>query len=226
MEHAFGIDPTSLSREHPITFPALEGQLEGLWRPPAPGKSPRGVVVVAHPHPAYQGTMMNKVVFHLARVFNHDFEFASLRFNFRGVGGSSGTYDEGRGEVEDVRAAWMEARRRIPRGALLAAGFSFGSAMTLYATVQAPPDQRPTALALVGIPLRLFDLPTPHYPLPLAAVHGELDQFTSPEKVFDYLSLWPAPTHVHIEPDADHFLDGHLPTAMGFLSRSLRPTLA
>ncbi len=81
-----------------------------------------------------------------------------LRFNFRGVGASEGDYDEGRGEVEDLLAAWSAAEKRAGPGLLVAAGFSFGAAMTLLAVAaRARAGARlPDALALAGVPLRLF----------------------------------------------------------------------
>ncbi len=158
----FGLNPKAMSPEVPITFSGPAGTLEGLWRPPRPGAALRGLVVVAHPHPAFGGTMMNKVVFHTARVLNHDLDLAALRFNFRGVGKSAGRYDEGRGEVDDVLAAWAEARRREPGSLpLVAAGFSFGSGMTLAATAR-PAEAgapQPAVLVLIGLPVRLFSPP-------------------------------------------------------------------
>jgi len=221
----FDLDPTTLSREEPIVFPGPAGRLQGLYRPSPPETAARGTVVVAHPHPAYGGTMLNKVVFHIARVLNHDLHLAALRFNFRGVGSSEGTYDEGRGEVEDLRAAWKEARRRTPDGVLVAAGFSFGAAMTLRLAARAEP-LRPDALALVGLPFRLFPPPRP-FPtaIPAVVAHGAADQFTPPETVREYLDEWPAPHAFEVIPEADHFLTGQLPRATRFLSESLRARL-
>lgn len=163
--------------------------------------------------------MLNKVVFHMARGLHHDLVLASLRFNFRGVGRSDGRYEEGRGEVEDVLAAWREARRRVPHGPLVGAGFSFGAAMSLLAAAR---SDLPDALALVGIPLRMFSPPSgvPR-PVPLAAVHGEEDQFTPPGSVARYLDQWPGKHAFHVVPGADHFLEGHIPEAVSFLARTL-----
>jgi uncharacterized protein len=220
----FEIDPSNLSRETPIRFPGPAGELEGLWRPVRPDRIPRGVVVVAHPLPTHGGTMLNKVVFHTARVLHHDLDLSSLRFNFRGTGESEGTFDNGRGELEDVRAAWAEARRRVTEGVLVAAGFSFGAAMTLKAVIRASEDQDrvPDALAVLGLPLRRFPMPEP-FPVavPIAAVHGELDGFTPPEEVGELLESWPAPHMFRVEPGADHFLEGSLVSAMRFLSHTL-----
>ena len=220
----FEIDPSNLSRETPIRFPGPAGELEGLWRPVRPDRIPRGVVVVAHPLPTHGGTMLNKVVFHTARVLHHDLDLSSLRFNFRGTGESEGTFDNGRGEPEDVRAAWAEARRRMSQGVMVAAGFSFGAAMTLKAAAQAFEDRvpLPDALAVLGLPLEHYALPQPFpVPLPIAAVHGEMDTFTPPEAVGEFLEGWPGPKAFRVEPGADHFLEGSLVSAIGFLSHTL-----
>lgn len=219
--HPFPVDPTRLSREEPIRFPGPEGELEGLWRPAPPGAPSRGVAVVAHPHPAYGGTMHNKVVFHTARMLNHELRFATLRFNFRSVGESRGAYDGGRGEREDVIAAWNEARRRIAEGPAVAAGFSFGAAMSLLAALE-PRAPRPDAFALLGVPLRLFPPPEP-YPaaIPAAAVHGGEDEYTPAARVRALLASWPAPTAFHVVPGTDHFFAGRLPDATGFLTAAL-----
>jgi alpha/beta superfamily hydrolase len=226
--HRFNLDPKSLSREEPMLLAGPVGALEGRWRPPRADRAPRGVVVVAHPHPVYGGTMQNKVVFHLARVLGHDMDLAALRFNVRGVGASEGHHDEGRGEVEDLLSAWSAAEKRAGTGLLVAAGFSFGAAMTLLAaTARAQADARvPDALALAGVPLRLFSahesIPDS---LPLAVVHGERDQFTPPEEVGRWLENRSGPTAFHVVRGADHFFEGCLPEATGFLSDNLRKWL-
>ena len=228
MSQSFSLDPRQLSREETIIFPGPAGRLEGRWRPAMATGNTRGAVVVAHPHPAHGGSLLNKVVFHLARVLNHDLACASLRFNFRGVGTSEGEYDEGRGEAADVEAAWAEARRRVPDKPLIGAGFSFGAAMTLFATAAQDPvaGKLPRALAVIGMPLKLFSLPTP-FPaaVPIAAVHGGNDEYTPPEAVRRYLAAWPAPTALHIEDGADHFLEGRIPSATSHLSDHLRQWL-
>src|SRR5471030_4201 len=78
------------------------GGLEALLRVPA---EPRGAAVVAHPHPLHGGTMHTKVVHRAAKLLADRFQLLTLRFNFRGVGASAGTHDDGRGEVEDLVAA-------------------------------------------------------------------------------------------------------------------------
>jgi alpha/beta superfamily hydrolase len=220
----YPVDPTIMKPEQAFALAGPGGTLEARWRPARGDAKTAGVVVVAHPHPAQGGTMLNKVVFHTARVLNHDLDFASLRFNFRGVGASAGQYDEGRGEVDDLLAAWAEAERRVPGGSVVAAGFSFGAAMTLRATARRAEDKAPlpAALALIGLPTLSFRPPAVLASVPVAAVHGEHDQFTPPEEVGRYLEQWPGPTAFHMVRGADHFLGDGLPEALGFLSRSLK----
>jgi alpha/beta superfamily hydrolase len=224
LSESFSLDPHQLSREETIIFSGPAGRLEGRWRPAMASVQTRGAVVVAHPHPAHGGSLQSKVVFHLARVLNHDLGCASLRFNFRGVGTSEGEYDEGRGEAADVEAAWAEARRRVPDKPLIGAGFSFGAAMTLFATAAQDPvaGKLPRALAVIGIPLKLFSLPSP-FPaaVPIAAVHGGNDEYTPPDAVRRYLSVWPAPTALHVEDGAGHFLEERISQATSYLSEHL-----
>ncbi|MCI0749663.1 MAG: hypothetical protein L0Y32_03830 [Nevskiales bacterium] len=103
--------------------------------PPEPAK---GFAVVCHPHPLQGGALSNKVTYALAAAALKC-GLIAVRFNFRGVGKSTGSYDEGRGETEDALAvvAWM--RERLPQAGLLLAGFSFGAWIALKAAVRAQP---------------------------------------------------------------------------------------
>ena len=96
-----------------------------------------GVAVVCHPHPLYGGNLSNKVVHTLARAFN-ELGMAALRFNYRGVGASAGTYDEGNGETLDALAALDWANARWPGTPSFVAGFSFGGAVAIRAARQRP----------------------------------------------------------------------------------------
>jgi len=97
--------------------------------------------VVCHPHPLYGGTMDNKVVYTVARALEQ-LGAPAIRFNFRGVGASAGSYDEGRGETADALAVIAYGRRRWPHAALWLAGFSFGGAVAVGAAARAAPHRR------------------------------------------------------------------------------------
>jgi len=122
------------------------GRLEAVLNLGAPAAS--YAAVICHPHPMFGGTLHNKVVFHTMRALNH-FGFPALRFNFRGAGLSQGKHDDGRGEVEDVRAAldWLDGEYHLP---MILAGFSFGAAVGLQA---ACPDRRVKAAIALGLPV-------------------------------------------------------------------------
>src|SRR5262245_9615621 len=106
-----------------LFLPAPHGQLEALLSVPA--EAPRFSALICHPHPLYGGTLHNKVVYHSGKALSA-LGGVVLRFNFRGVGSSTGRYDEGRGETEDVRAA-LDYLCEHHSGPYLLAGFSFGS---------------------------------------------------------------------------------------------------
>src|SRR3954447_6700062 len=117
----------------------------------APAGAPRGLAVVCHPHPQFGGTMDNKVVQTLARALLQ-LGWHSVRFNFRGIGASAGTWDEGRGEVDDALAvvAAFRAEAGASPGPLLLAGFSFGGYVAAEAANRLPDGEKPERLVLVG----------------------------------------------------------------------------
>ncbi|MFP3948321.1 MAG: alpha/beta hydrolase, partial [Longimicrobiales bacterium] len=127
------------------------GHLEATIR--EPDGTPRGAAVVCHPHPQHGGTMHTKAVFRTAQALN-EVGIRVLRFNFRGVGTSTGEWDGGVGEKEDVRAAldWMASEE--PDLPLVLAGFSFGSRMGLEVAGR---DSRVRALVGLGLPVAHYD---------------------------------------------------------------------
>ena len=189
------------SRLEAVSFPGPAGAIEGLWKE-ASGP-PRGSAVFAHPHPLHGGTLHNKVVYHASRALAAA-GYATLRFNFRGVGQSEGRHDEGRGEVDDFRAALDEAVRRggLP---VLAAGFSFGSTVALRASAV---DARASALIAVGLPLASLtveSLPRPR--VPALFVTGERDTFGPPSLLVEFVR---DTGRIVIVPGADHFFEGRV----------------
>jgi alpha/beta superfamily hydrolase len=116
-----------------ITGPA--GRLQAVLESPRAGETTGGVVI-CHPHPEHGGTMQNKVAHTLARAFLAR-GLPALRFNFRGVGESDGTFDEGEGEVQDALAAVRMMKERRGDANLWLAGFSFGAAIAIHAAAAA-----------------------------------------------------------------------------------------
>jgi uncharacterized protein len=196
---------TGALRWQRIAGPA--GPLEVLHRLPARAAPQGGAVLVCHPHPLYGGTMHSRVVFHLARAFLET-GLATLRFNFRGAGGSAGVHDEGRGELEDARAALAHLEALHPREALQVAGHSFGAWIALRLGAE---DGRVGRMVAVGAPIRLYDfgfLAATHKQVLL--VQGEEDRFGSGDEVTALAASLGSHVRAAVVPGADHFLRGHL----------------
>ncbi|MFT5535505.1 MAG: alpha/beta superfamily hydrolase [Candidatus Paceibacteria bacterium] len=178
------------------------GALEcALDLPDPDDASPRGIALVAHPHPLYGGTMDNKVAQTLARAFV-SIGYAAVRMNFRGVAGSAGDHDEGRGETDDMAALLTHMRQQMPGLPVALAGFSFGT------FVQAQLQQRLIAqntpaerLILVGAAAGKWAMPS--IPADTILVHGELDDTITLTAVLDWLR--PQDIAVRVVPGADHF---------------------
>jgi uncharacterized protein len=182
-------------------FRGPAGALEGLWKEPSGER--RGAAVFAHPHPLHGGTMHNKVVYRAVQALTRS-GYATLRFQFRGVGLSQGLHDAGRGEVQDFRAALDEAERRggLP---ILAGGFSFGAAVALQAV---PGDPRVAGFLGLGLPAATESgrmMPRPA--VPALFLVGERDTFGPPDELARLLQ---GAARVVVIPGADHFFEGHL----------------
>src|ERR1044072_2697677 len=135
-----------------LFIPSSHGRLEAILKEPRTGER-RGAALVLHPHPLGGGTMHNKVVFRAAAGLN-DAGLISLRVNFRGVGQSTGTHDEGRGELEDVRAGLDYLATNYPGEAITLCGFSFGSRVGLEVGLS---DERVQELISIGTPVSKYD---------------------------------------------------------------------
>lgn len=186
-----------------ITGPA--GPIEALIERP-PDAVAGFVAVCCHPHPLYGGTMQNKVVHTLARAVQ-DQGVTSLRFNFRGVGGSGGTHDDGVGESDDAVAVTDWCRRELGAGHLWALGFSFGS----YVALRLAAARDAELLVTVAPPVQRFDFARIEVPrCPWLVVQGDVDELVNHEAVLDWTrALDPAP-EVKILPGAEHFFHGRL----------------
>ncbi|MEW7848382.1 alpha/beta fold hydrolase [Massilia aurea] len=174
-----------------------------------PEAEPRGIALVAHPHPLYGGTMENKVAQTLARTFV-TLGYAVARFNFRGVGESEGVYDDGRGEVDDMAIMYEHMRARYPDLPITLSGFSFGTFVQAQFAQRLDAEGRaPERLVLVGTAAGKW--PMPPVPQDTILIHGELDDTITMQQVFDWAR--PLDIPVTIIPGADHFFHrklGHI----------------
>ena len=198
-----------------LTLTGLAGVIEALRDRPA--GAPKGVAVIAHPHPLFGGTMDNKVVQTLARAFVQS-GWESIRFNFRGVGGSEGEHDAGNGEAKDL----LEVVRQVaPQGPLALAGFSFGAFVTTHAVAALWEEGRVEKVVLVGTAASRFApaaLPQEAHARTLV-LHGEKDDTVPLQSVMDWAR--PQILPVTVVPDGGHFFHGQLPLLKGLVMRHL-----
>jgi alpha/beta superfamily hydrolase len=178
-----------------------------------PAHPPRGLALVCHPHPLHGGTLDNKVVQTLARAFVH-LGLRVVRFNFRGVGGSHGAWDEGRGEIDDALAAVQGFRE--PAQPLVLAGFSFGAYVASQVALRLNGADAVGRVVLVGPAVQSFAVaPVPQDSL---VIHGEADEVVSLSSVLDWARPHVIP--VTVVPGAGHFFHGQLPLLKSLVLRA------
>ena len=208
------------SQTERLTLTGGAGVIEAL-RDPAQlvdGQSPKGVAIIAHPHPLFAGTMDNKVVQTLARAFVQC-GYTAVRFNFRGVGASAGEYDAGKGELQDLLAV---IRQVAPEGPIALAGFSFGAFVTSHALAALWDEGRVAKAVLVGTAASRFEVA----PVPAAAhdstlvIHGEADDTVELSSVMDWAR--PQILPVTVIPQVGHFFHGQLPLLKNLVVRHLQ----
>jgi alpha/beta superfamily hydrolase len=190
-----------------LTIPSSQGQLEAILK--APAGEPVGAALVCHPHPLGGGTMHNKVVFRAAAGLN-DAGLVALRFNFRGVGASTGAHDDGVGEKQDVLDCLDYLTENYPKLPITLAGFSFGSRVGTEVAID---DARVIRLVSIGTPVDKYDYSfLKNVRKPILFVHGDSDEFGSVK------NLKPLVEDIHEHADAKliifencgHFFDNHL----------------
>ena len=184
-------------------IPGAIGPLEALLDRPA--GEPRAAVVFAHPLPIEGGTMHTKVVFQSAKALARA-GCAVLRFNFRGVGRSAGAWDEGRGELDDFRAAIDYMAGAHPGLELWAAGFSFGS---YIATTVAAGDERICAMIGIAPPVDKYDFSAVlSSSKPKFIVHGIQDELIPLKAVREFYARLQEPKELVEIDRANHLFDG------------------
>jgi alpha/beta superfamily hydrolase len=200
-----------------LTLQGSAGVIEALLDTPSGGVF-KGTAVIAHPHPLFGGTMQNKVVQTLARAFVQC-GWQAVRFNFRGVGVSAGTYDEGLGEAADMLSVIEQV---APAGPLALAGFSFGAFVTSHVAQTVAPVRSLDKLVLVGTAASRFAVApvAPDLHDQTLVLHGEQDDTVPLTSVLD----WARPQYlpVTVIPGVEHFFHGQLPLLRSLVARHLR----
>ena len=193
-------------RRH-ITFPCDDIMLEGCWHfPETSGNFP--AVVVCHPHPLHGGSMSSNVIFNICEALARR-SITALRFNFRGVGKSGGTFGGGKLEQDDVRAALalVSATPSIDSTKLGLAGYSFGAGVALPVAAQ---ETKIKLLALVSPALfNSGQEQLKSYPRPVFLIIGERDSMIPPELVRQHLADSSGLRQGEVVPGADHFWQGY-----------------
>ncbi len=208
------------SQTERLMLTGAAGAIETLRDAPqlAEGQSPKGVAIIAHPHPLFGGTMDNKVVQTLARAFVQC-GYTAVRFNFRGVGASAGEYDAGKAELQDLLAVVQQV---APEGPIALAGFSFGAFVTSHALAQLWEQGRVQKAVLVGTAASRFEVAS----VPAGAhdqtlvVHGEADDTVALSAVMDWAR--PQILPVTVIPQVGHFFHGQLPLLKNLVVRHLK----
>lgn len=195
----------------PLLLAGSAGALEAVVEVPVGASQPPAFMVVCHPHPQHGGTMHNKVVTTLARCA-HELGVPTLRFNYRGVGASAGSYDEGRGETEDALAAVAWGRQRWPDARLWLGGFSFGGVVALRASTTrgvGSVDRLITVAPALGRNFgapREISVPT----CPWLIVQGDADEVVDASVVIDWAGQLQPPPELVVLPGVGHFFHGQL----------------
>ena len=182
-----------------VLLPGPAGKLEVVIN--RPSSTPRGIALIAHPHPLYGGTLDNKVTQTLASTFT-ELDCVALRMNFRGVGQSEGKHDEGHGETDDMLLLANYAKREFGELPIFLAGFSFGGFVQTRVATQLDIHK----LVLIAPAAGRFDVA--EVKPDTLVIHGELDETVPLKDIMD----WARPQNLPIVviPGADHFFHRRL----------------
>ncbi len=204
-----------------VMLPGPAGLLEVSVDLPDAADARAGYAIVCHPHPLEGGTMHNKVVTMAARSLR-ELGLTTVRFNFRGVGESQGSYDSGRGETLDLLAVAQWAQHALPDRALWLAGFSFGAWIALLGARHLPVAQ----VISIAPPAGRWDFSAVLPPAcPWLVIQGEADDIVAPHAVYDWLGKLDAKPILVKMPDTGHFFHRRLMDLRGAIKNGVRRNL-
>ena len=209
--------------DHAFTIDGPAGAIEAACDDPEEGALQLPIVaVLCHPLPTEGGTMHNKVVTMAARALR-ECGANTIRFNFRGTGQSAGTFDEGQGESDDLRAVVAYAREKFPSHTLWLGGFSFGAYVSYKCAHALQPGLLLSIAPPVGRSWRFDDIPHPN--CPWIVIQGEEDEIVDAQAVKAWVAtLQPQPEFVSM-PDTSHFFHRKLMDLRGAIKSAVRPWL-
>ena len=195
------------------------GAIECAIDEPAAGTPLLGLAVICHPHPQHGGTMDNKVAQTLARAYVQ-LGYRAVRFNFRGVGASAGSWDEGCGEIDDALAVITAQRAAAPALPLALCGFSFGGYVAAQAASRLAAGQPVQRLVLVAPATSRFEMPA-EVPADTVVIHGDADDVVPLAATLAWAR--PLVLPVLVLPGVGHFFHGQLTLLKQLLVRHCRP---
>ena len=188
-----------------LQIPASHGELEAILKEPT--GAAKGAAVVCHPHPLGQGTMHNKVVYRVAAGLV-EAGLITIRFNFRGVGASTGAHDDGDGERQDVKDVLNYLTENYPNQPITLAGFSFGSRVGTEVSLD---EKRILRLISIGTPVDKYDFSfLKNNKKPILFVHGARDEFGAVENLRKLVETLKSEKELIIFENCGHFFDEHL----------------
>jgi alpha/beta superfamily hydrolase len=190
-------------RSEPLFIDTPNGAIEAVVEDP--GQAGPHYAVICHPHPLYGGTMDNKVVTSVARALQ-ECSVPTLRFNFRGVGRSAGTYDQAIGETADAAAVAAWGSVRWPGRSVIVAGFSFGGYVALRLAAQIAVDR----LIAVAPAILRFDANATAPHCPFTIIQGDADDVVDPRALIAWASSLSPPPRLRVLPGVGHFFHGRL----------------
>jgi alpha/beta superfamily hydrolase len=213
--------PDQFSEQPSLLLPGPAGALEAATALPERAAARRGSAIICHPHSQHGGSMHNQVVTIIERSLR-ELGLATVTFNFRGVGASTGTYDDGRGETDDLVAVAAWLRRVRPHDALWLAGFSFGSYVAARAVSQLPAQQ----LISIAPPVNRWDFASLAPPAcPWLIVQGDADDVVDASAVADFVAGQKNPPTLVRMPDTGHFFHRRLMDLRGVIKNGVRANL-
>lgn len=197
-------------KETRLVIPGLSGPLESALSRAALEAvfaKKKFLAIICHPHPQQGGTMDNKVVTTLSRTYR-SLGIHVLRFNFRGVGNSGGTFGRAVGELDDLLSVIAWAKANLPEYSLLLAGFSFGSSIAARASYDV---QNLVHLTLIAPPVERYEYDrNQEFIAPLCVVQGDLDERVTASGVYDWVAQLKSPVELIRYAEATHFFHGFL----------------
>lgn len=209
--------------ENKVFLPGAAGKVEAILHLPKDDKDIeiKAIMICCHPHPVYGGTMTNKVVHTVCKTFSK-MGVPSLRFNFRGVGQSDGSYDAGVGESEDLLIIARLMQEHWPEQELWLSGFSFGSWIATQCAVELEASQ----LLTIAPPIGRFDFETYTLPsCPWFVLMGDADDVVDPKTVFDWIDNQENPPELEKFEGTGHFFHGQIFNMSEILQKHYLPLL-